>query len=39
MRTRASKHAFTKMPLNNNVNVLREYKGSFGVYYIQFLSK
>ena len=36
MRTRASKLVFIKIPLKNNPNVLKEYKGSFGVYYIQF---
>ena len=39
IRTRASKRVLVKMPLNNNPSVLKEYKGSYGVYCIQFLSK
>ena len=30
---------FIKIPLSNNTSVLKEYKGSYGVYYIQDLSK
>ena len=32
MRTRASKHVFTKLLFSNNTNVLKEYKGSYGLY-------
>ena len=33
------KFLFIKMPLNNNANVSKEYKGSYRVYYIKSLSK
>ena len=32
MRTRASKHVFTKMLFSNNTSVLKEYKGSYRLY-------
>ena len=32
MRTSASKHVFTKMLFSNNTSVLKEYKGSYGLY-------
>ena len=33
------KHVFIKTLLNNNASALKEDKGSYGVHYIQFLSK
>ena len=30
---------FIKMPLRSNTSVLKEYKGSYGMYYIQDLSE
>ena len=39
MKTRASKYVFIKMPLSNNTSMLKEYKGSYEVYYIQGLGK
>ena len=34
-----SGHVFVKMPLRSHLSVLKEYKGSYGAYYIQDLSK